>query len=255
MQRRRMFRLVPLLLIVSALALAPACAYASPSGVPRIGHRHGTSTNWSGYAVETNLASPQANAVSDVVGTWTVTPVTATPMNAYAATWLGIDGYSSGTVEQLGTEEDWYNGSAVYYAWYEMYPKSSHTITSMVIHPADVMSAEVKYTGKNTFVLTLRDVTRGTSFSTTQKATAKRTSAEWIVEAPWSGGVLPLADFGTQTFTSCAATLGGHSGAISDTRWQYDRITMVNASNVTKASVGGLTAGGTSFTDTWVAAN
>ena len=39
------------------------------------GPKHSDSTNWSGYAVETNLASPAANAVTDVKGSWIVPTV------------------------------------------------------------------------------------------------------------------------------------------------------------------------------------
>ena len=51
-----------------------------------------TSSNWSGYAVETNLNSPQSNSVTAVSGSWTVPTVTGTG-TAYSAIWVGIDGY------------------------------------------------------------------------------------------------------------------------------------------------------------------
>ena len=35
-----------------------------------------TSANWAGYAAQTNLDSPQANAVTAVSGSWTVPSVT-----------------------------------------------------------------------------------------------------------------------------------------------------------------------------------
>ena len=47
-------------------------------------------------------------------------------------------------------------------------------------------------------------------------------SAEWIVEAPWSSGVLPLTDFISASFGqhytrqtgTCYATVNGKTGAI-----------------------------------------
>jgi len=66
-----------------------------------------TSTNWSGYAAQTNLNNPQSGAVTGVGGSWIVPTVMG---NGYSAVWVGIDGYSSPTVEQLGTEEDIVNG-------------------------------------------------------------------------------------------------------------------------------------------------
>src|SRR5262252_10233905 len=86
-----------------------------------------TSVNWSGYAVETSLASPQAYAFTDVQATWIVpslSPSASSNQTAYSSTWIGLDGDSSKTVEQIGIEQDYVNGKAVYYAWYEMYPKS-----------------------------------------------------------------------------------------------------------------------------------
>ena len=70
-----------------------------------------TSVNWSGYAVETNLASPQEYAFTDVTGSWIV-PSVSSSQTAYSSTWIGLDGDSSNTVEQIGTEQDYINGKA-----------------------------------------------------------------------------------------------------------------------------------------------
>ena len=112
-----------------------------------------TSVNWSGYAVETNLASPQAHAFTDVQASWVVpslSPSASSNQNAYSSTWIGLDGDSSKTVEQIGIEQDYIKGVAVYYAWYEMYPKSVVKL-DLVIQAGDTISAEVKYLGNNTY--------------------------------------------------------------------------------------------------------
>jgi hypothetical protein len=55
-------------------------------------------------------------------------------------------------------------------------------------------------------------------------------SAEWIAEAPSAesrGGslqTLPLADFGTVTFTGASATSDGHTGPISDPNWSVQQV-------------------------------
>jgi hypothetical protein len=104
--------------------------------------------------------------------------------------WVGIDGYADNSVEQIGTEQD---SNGTYYAWYEMYPKPCYIISSVPIKPGDSIYAEVKYNGKGSFTLTIKNLTTKKSFSITQKSgKANCSSAEWIVEAPWSGGVLPL---------------------------------------------------------------
>ena len=252
--RRVILRAVPAIVLI-AVMLVTIPAYAAP-GAPRIpGLRLGTSTNWSGYAVETNLVTPAANAVTDVKGSWMVTTVTATPVNAYSASWIGIDGYSSNTVEQLGTESDWVNGRAVYSAWYEMYPKKSMNITTLRIKPGDVMTAEVSYSAKTGFTLTMTDTTTLKTFSVSQKSgSAKRSSAEWIVEAPWSGGTLPLANFGVIPFTGASATINRHTGTISDGLWQYDPLTMVGSTG-NLATPSDLSSDGSAFSMQWWALN
>lgn len=216
---------------------------------PRIKFKNGTSINWSGYAALTSLSSPQSNAVSDVKGSWTIPTVTGTS-NTWSSTWIGIDGYSDGTVEQIGTEQDWYNGAPVYRVWYEMYPKMPKAI-SIAVKPGDIISAEVRYLSSRRFALSIANLTTGKSYGTTQKTSAKRQSAEWIVEAPWSGSTLPLANFGTETFTGASAVLNGHQGSISDPSWKNDPITMTTSSGSVKASPSALSTDGTSFNDTW----
>lgn len=211
-----------------------------------------TSSNWGGYAVQTCLNSPASGAVSDVKGSWVEPAVSCTPgQTAYSAFWVGIDGYSSGTVEQTGTDSDCNSGVATYYAWYEMYPKSSVNF-ALTIHAKDTISAEVQYQGSGNFVLTLTDVTSGqTSHIAKFLKHADRSSAEWIDEAPSGGGILPLANFGTVDFSQCSATLNGLQGAIVDPQWQTAEITM-SSSGTVKATTSSLTSQDTAFSATWV---
>src|SRR5260370_36349871 len=118
-----MKRLIPILFILLAclsLTFTASPTSSSTSQAPRIRGKNGSSTNWSGYAVETNLATPQSGVVSDVKGQWIVPSVTCNSTATYASLWVGIDGYSSNSVEQTGTDSDCSGGSGVYYAWYEM---------------------------------------------------------------------------------------------------------------------------------------
>jgi hypothetical protein len=162
------------------------------------------STNWSGYALST-----PAGAVSHVAGNWKV-PAVASTNSGYSSAWVGIDGWSNGTVEQIGTDSDYLNGHARYYAWYEMYPAAPVNLT-MTITPGDTISATVDYVGSNQFALSITNVTTNSTFSTTQtSSTAQLSSAEWIQEAPSSfTGVLPLANFGTINFSGANATVNG----------------------------------------------
>jgi hypothetical protein len=232
-----------------------ATSVQATQNAPRIRIKDGTSSNWAGYAVLTNIKSPQKGAVTDVKGSWAVPSVDCSQtQNAYSSFWIGIDGYSSNTVEQIGTDSDCSSGSPSYDAWYEMYPKFP-VYLGLVISPGDLISAEVKYSGNGNFQLTITDKTTGATFSTIQKSSsAKMTSAEWIAEAPWSSGVLPLANFGTVYFTGASATINGKTGSISNKGWKNDAITMVTSSGATKALPSSLSNGGSSFSVTWYSA-
>src|SRR6266404_4358148 len=162
-------------------------AYASFTH-PHIPIQEGTSQNWSGYAAATKMAHPATNSVSAVSGSWIVPTLSASSHNTWCSLWVGIDGYSSSTVEQLGTEHDWYNGAQQNYAWFEMYPNFSYEIVGFPVRPGDVMSASVVYQGNGVFILSIANNTAGvhTTIPTsyTKSKTAKRSSAEWILEAP-----------------------------------------------------------------------
>jgi hypothetical protein len=218
-------------------ALTPSSRiHAGVHGAPRIRDRNGTASNWGGYVVETSLASPQKGSVNAVNGSWRIPTVTrsASP-ETYSAIWVGIDGDSDNTVEQLGTEQDWTPAGQTNYVWFEMYPHRSYTITGFPIEPGDTFSASVNYAGGNLFILSITNLTKGVAYTVPPKYTkmnASRESAEWIVEPPFAGGVLPLADFGTVSFSSCSATVNGVTGAIDNPAWQYDPITMASGGTV-----------------------
>jgi hypothetical protein len=225
------------------LAGAPAAATAgTPSrhGAPNHKISHSTSTNWSGYAVQ---GFGPYNSVS---ATWTQPAVecTKTP-TGYSAFWVGLDGDSTNTVEQTGSEADCSSGKPVYYAWYEMYPKFPVNFRNSVL-PGDGFSASVAYIGGGSFRLTLSDSTEHWSQTTTQKLkSAKLGSAEVIAEAPsGSGGVLPLADFGTASFAAITA----NGSPLTSSTPGIEPITMASGSTV-KAQPSTLSGGG--FSDTW----
>ena len=234
-------------------ALIPLTAVHHAIGnAARIGNKDGTSQNWSGYAVETNRKSPQRDSVGNVKGTWTVPTVTAgSSATTYSSTWIGIDGCSDNSVEQLGTEQDWTPSGPVYYAWVEIYPKATYLIQGFTVTAGDQISAEVRCVGNGQFTLSMKNVTSSEFYSTTLRSkNARRQSAEWIVEAPYSGGVLPLADFGTASFTCCSATINGHTGSVTDSGWQKDAITMATASGIIKAQPAAMSPDGSGFSVT-----
>jgi hypothetical protein len=220
-----------------------------------------TSSNWGGYAVQTISSDP----VDSVTGSWVVPTVTGTG-TTYSALWVGIDGYSSSTVEQIGTEQDVVNGKASYSAWWEMYPSGSNTISKITVNAGDTITASVTYqSATSNFLLTISDSPKGggaaETYSTTQalasqgrtRTVAQRSSAEWIIEAPSNGySILPLANFGTASFSEASATLGtttqttsGATGPINDAAWAGSSlysINIVSNSGATIETTGATTA-------------
>lgn len=236
-------------------AFADSSTHMMHHSSPMLRVRESTSTNWSGFAAESSITSPTSRFVNQVVGTWTVPIVNCavTPVG-YSSVWVGIDGYSDSTVEQLGTEQDCSSGSPVYYAWFEMYPHPGYYITQTLVHPGDSITASVTYNGGNIFTLTMKDVRGSTTVFTFSKsffANAQRSSAEWVVEAPYYQGILPLADYGSVNFSSSEYRNSASGSALQPVNAHgYDPINMQDPSGGS-STTSGLSATGTSFTTTW----
>ncbi|WP_068468763.1 G1 family glutamic endopeptidase [Candidatus Protochlamydia phocaeensis] len=222
---------------------------------PHFAVKAGTSTNWSGYVAATNLQNPAPGSVSAIAGIWLVPTLAPTPNNAYSAIWVGIDGYSNGTVEQIGTGHDWVNGAQDNYAWFEMYPNPMHEIIGFPVNNNDLIGAISQYIGNGVFQLSIFNYTKGVSAviptNFTIAPSAQRSSAEWIVEAPSSSqGVLPLANFRFAAMVNCVAIINGVLGPINNPLWQSDVLYMIQ-SNYFKAIPTPLAPGGAGFITLW----
>jgi Peptidase A4 family len=268
MSRRRW--LIPLaalaIAIAPALAATAASASTHPSGALSIqpggtaqhvvkpatkalGAHSGlndetSSTNWSGYAAD-------SGTYTSVSASWVQPAGTCTSATRYSSFWVGLDGYTSDSVEQDGTDTDCVNGKPQYYGWYETYPNPSYSF-GHTVKAGDTITASVVYQGSNKFQLNLADTTQGWSVSTTQTVSgAARSSAEVIIEAPCctnSGGILPLADFGT-VHVSNSVVDGSPIGALSPVQ-----IYMTDSSGKTRDTVSALSSE-ENFSATWVRAN
>ena len=233
-----------LISLTAAMILVPA-AYAAESGIPDNQpaplfrhspinpHRQGdgslmrspknqlVTNNWSGYEVanyQTQKTYSSASA-SWQVPTVTYGNSTSSSNVEYASLWLGIGGYCENagcttvdqTLIQLGTDQlVSSSGGTNYYAWYEMLPQFSVTIPHPV-HPGDIINASIQCIASctpgttQTWTMTMADTTAGWNWSQNFQYATTMWSAEWIVEAPYGGGVLPLSDYRQATFTANSA--------------------------------------------------
>jgi Peptidase A4 family len=159
-------------------------------------------------------------------------------------------------------------------------PAPSVTIKSLKIFPGDLVTASVVVNG-NEILMQVKNRTRKTVFTKRMTvASPDLTSAEWIAEAPSECsstgycGQIPLANFGSVTFTKVAALatiagLGDQGGTVASPLWQSTAIQLVpqgreryfgdrfDRPDVTTGTAGatpfGLTSGGDSFGVNWVA--
>jgi Peptidase A4 family len=230
---------------VSAAGYRPGGLLVRPSSgsslATHAGHTTAYSTNWSGYA-----ATGRNGAFTSVSASWTEPTVSCPGGFQYSSFWAGLDGYSSGSVEQTGTDADCSGTTPVYYGWYEMYPAYPVNFSNTV-RPGDKMSASVTFSGSSTYTLVLKDNTRGWTKSVVKSQTGlARSSAEVITEAPSSTrGVLPLADFHTVYYSTSAAngtSLASHNPV---------KIIMVDNSGRYKDTTSSISSVG-AFSNTWL---
>ena len=152
---------------------------------------------WAGYAVT-------GTDFTQVQGSWVVSAVdcTKTP-NSDSSEWVGIDGWTSNTVEQIGTDADCNGKTPFYYVWYEFYPLNTIVINDVSIAPGDKFSASVTYDGDNEYTVSITNDTTGQTFSKEVEfkgadgsGVPPRNSAEWIEEMDGN----ELSDFGVDSF-------------------------------------------------------
>ena len=217
-----------------------------------------TSSNWSGYVAT-------GGTFSAVTASWTVPSVSCDSSTTYSADWVGIDGESSTTVEQDGTESDCSGGNASYDAWVELYGDSAFhggdevelSQSSDPVNPGDSMTASVSVSA-HIWTFKLVDGTAGWSYTTSVTWSASppaQSSAEWIAERPEVGSppsLPPLANFGTVAFSGASATDAAGSGPISD--FTFAPVDMASPTDQL-ALPSALDTTGADFTDAWYASS
>jgi hypothetical protein len=193
----------------------PAGAWAPPARQPQpqavaVPPDQATSHNWSGYAAT-------GGAFSAVSGTWTVPdPATEGPFGADAV-WVGIGGVRSRDLIQAGTDEAVSGaGQAVFQAWIEMLPQVARPVP-LVVHPGDSVTVSITQQGADNWLVAFANNTTGQKYQQTERYASSGSSAEWVVEAPFSNrGLLPLDNFGSVGFSDGSAVKDGRTVTIAE---------------------------------------
>jgi len=212
------------------------------------------SFNWSGYADGSKIT--KAGTFTRVSGSWTTPSVKCGAEDQLTSEWVGLDGWISSSLEQLGTMSWCYRGAAVYFTWWEMFPTGKGLIrVGNTLKPGDKITASVTRSGTN-YTLKLTDATTpANSFTTKQTCpatTCTDTSAEWIAERPAFGiGIAPLAHYNAFKLTNGKQTSGGKAGTIGSFA-TVNEITMIDATQAYSLNdVSSLTGTNTGFSTIW----
>jgi Peptidase A4 family len=206
--------------------------------------------NWSGYVDDNSTG----RTYSAVTATWTQPKVTCTSSeDELGGWWVGLDGFTTGTVEQDGTFAWCYQGGAYYYSWWEMFPEGAIVVGSSVA-PGDRVTASVTVTSKGYRLAIADSAHPANSFSTLQQCpsgvTCYNDSAEWIAETPAGPrGTWPWPPFGTWRPVSIRVTSDGRTGGINS--FPADQIYMIGDDGGTLENTGSLPSSGNTFSVTW----
>lgn len=165
---------------------------AAPSRTEQVG-----SYNWSGYALT-------GGSFNSVIDTWKVPTVdTALSGRQFSSDWVGIGGWSDGTLVQAGTEADNSSGKASYGAWTEILPAAEDPL-SLTIHPGDTITTTVEEVSANVWEMKVNDETTHQSQGrTVDYSGSSHASVETIHERPCiADGCESVSDLATLTDTT-----------------------------------------------------
>ncbi|KAI9742186.1 MAG: hypothetical protein M1818_004086 [Claussenomyces sp. TS43310] len=165
------------------------------------------SSNWSG-------AVQIGTGFNKVVGT-IIAPKATGGSSKAASAWVGIDGDTCQTaILQTGIS---FYGDGSYDAWYEWIPNGSVSFDNFDISEGDSIYMEVDASSKTSGKAILENMTTGQKVTHTFSSPPSslcETNAEWIVEDfEEDGSLVPLANFGSITFTGASAS--GSSGTVT----------------------------------------
>ncbi|MFL5896615.1 MAG: G1 family glutamic endopeptidase [Thermoleophilaceae bacterium] len=213
--------------VLTAVSAADAAAQPAAHGHFVAPFNANQSQNWYGY--NQGALEKGKSLFHSVSGDWIVPTASqhSAGKDEYSSTWIGIGGgcvtanclVTDNTLIQTGTEQDVSaSGTPSYSAWWELIPGPGLTISKFRVSPGDHMHALIKepFAGTELWKITLQNLTKGETFTTTVPYTSTYGTAEWIQETPLvfgtgGAGLAALPNLSTNSF-SLARANGKNAG-------------------------------------------
>jgi hypothetical protein len=206
-----------------SFAHAPLKLLVRPDGLAMRGpHNEFISGNWSGYAV--TAGGYTSASLSWIVPAVSFIAYPSSPAFESSSSWVGIGGFGTSDLIQLGTEQ--YvdsTGATTYQAWYELLPATETPLPSQyTVSPGDVMSASLACTSRCTanrsntkWHLSMTNSTQNWTWTGDFTYKSSLSSAEWIQEAPTYSSIVALPGYGPVKFSSLLVNGGNPNLSLS----------------------------------------
>ncbi|KAJ9165820.1 Concanavalin A-like lectin/glucanase [Coniochaeta hoffmannii] len=137
-------------------------------------------------------------------------------ITSYVATWVGIDGATSGSaLLQSGiTSKITSTGVQTNWAWLEWIPDAAYNIPSFPVATGDWIEVTVSASSSTAGSITINNLDQSLNYyiPLNNGSPLARVDADWIIEDPaTSGGLVPLARFTDTWFEDCTVTTANGS--------------------------------------------
>jgi hypothetical protein len=173
-----------------------------------------SSRNWSGYVAT-------GGPFTGVQGTFTVPNLARAFGPTRTSEWVGVDGRHNDHLIQAGVEQDYdpSTGLVSHYAWWQILPDHPTQVEiPLIVLPGDEITVVIGRRGDGRhWSIVVSDDTTGQSFSTRRPYGGPASSAEWIVEAPITGGVQDTLGSYSPRVVFSSVGVAGPPGAITRT--------------------------------------
>ncbi len=165
--------------------LSPGAPRPDFLGLPQNQPLEAYSGNWSGYVIT-------GGVYDAVTGSFTVPSPVESAGGVPGATvceWVGIDGYTNGSLVQAGVDEIPRAGGLVsYQPWWEVLPGPQVPVSGLPVQAGDTITVTIHKTGIAGWALAIRDTSSDHRYQTHLAYSGPATSAQWVIESQAAAG-------------------------------------------------------------------